>query len=198
MRYVAELETYAEKTFPEQEKALQIMLSGRNTIMFANQESHVRIVRIPAMKVAAYRAVSETPEQDCAAVMNRFVLENELHLKSGFRHFGFNSQNPTADTPVYGYEMWVSVPEDFTIPAPLAQKAFAGGLYASVVSSMGELGERWQQLYDWVSRSDRYTLDANGICMEECVNFETLASGNDGDMQLDLLQPVKDKTGGKA
>lgn len=176
--------------FSEHEKSPHISLSERDIIMSTNQLSDVRIVRLPGMTVASYRAESETPEDDCSNVVNKFILENELHKTSGFRHFGFNNPNPTEDSPVYGYEIWVAIPEDFKVPEPLVRKKFSGGLFASVTTRMGEIGERWQQLYRWVKNSGEYDVDFNLQWMEECTDFDTFIACNESEGQLDLLQPV--------
>ena len=144
------LELQCQDILGEHEK-IQNTLSERGniSIMTENKLRNVRIVRLPAMTVASYRAESATPENDCSVVFNKFVLENNLHKHSGFRFFGFNNPSPSDKNPVYGYEMWVTIPENFDVPAPLLKKHFEGGLYASISTHMNEIGERWQLLYDW-------------------------------------------------
>ncbi|MBU5677680.1 effector binding domain-containing protein [Alkaliphilus sp. MSJ-5] len=185
------LEKQSKTIDSEIEKALQIVLSERKNNMSVNQLSDVRIVRLPGMTIASYRAESETPEKDCSNVMNKFILENSLHKKSGFRHFGFNNPSPSENNPVYGYEIWVSIPEDFNVPKPLEKKQFEGGLYASITTKMGEIGERWQQLYSWVKNNDKYDVDFSFQWLEECSDFETFISSDESAQQLDLLEPIK-------
>ena len=157
--------------------------------------SNVRIVRLPAMTMAAYRAESATPEHDCAKVHDKFVLENNLHKRSGFRHFGFNNPSPGEGSPIYGYEMWVTIPDDFEVPAPLEKKQFGGGLYASVPTNMNEIGERWGQLYHWCENSNKYDVDFSHQWLEECMDFKAFISDevDDSAKQLDLLHPIKEK-----
>lgn len=185
------LEKLSKTTDSELEKALQIMLSERNNHMSANVLRDVRIVRLPAMTVVAYRAMSETPEKDCSEVMNKFVLNNSLQRKGCFRHFGFNNPSPSEDNPVYGYEMWVAIPEDFEVPEPLVKKQFDGGLYASIPTKMGEIGENWQKLYNWVKNNDKYDVDFSFQWLEESTDFETFISSDESAQQLDLLEPIK-------
>lgn len=185
------LEMQAVSTFSELEDALQILLSERNIYMSANQLKDVRIIRLPGMTVASYRAESETPEKDCGDVMNKFILDNSLHKKSGFRHFGFNNSSPSENNTVYGYEVWAAIPADFDVPKPLVKKQFEGGLFASISTKMGEIYERWQQLSKWVVNSDKYDADFNCQCLEECIDFETFISSDEKDQQLDLLEPIK-------
>lgn len=173
------------------ENALQTLLSERDIYMSANQLKDVRIVRLPEMTVASYLAKSETPEKDCSEVINKFILENSLHKKSGFRHFGFNNPSPSEHSSVYGYEIWVSIPEDLEVPEPLVKKHFKGGLYASIATKMDEIGERWMQLYNWVKNSDKYDVDFDSQWLEECIDFETFILGDESLQQLDLLHPIK-------
>ena len=192
----AYLETTVESTFLEHENALQIMLSERNNPMSANQLNNVRIVRLPAILVASYRAESATPEDDCSKVFNKFVLENNLHKRDGYRFFGFNNPSPSEGNPVYGYEMWVTIPDDFAVPEPLEKKQFSGGLYASISTHMNEIGERWQLLYNWCKDNDKYDIDFSFQWLEECcMDFEVFISDNvsDSEKQLDLLVPIRVK-----
>jgi DNA-binding transcriptional MerR regulator len=172
----------------------QNQLSERVIIMSNRKLSNVRIVCLPAMTVASYRAESAAPENDCSTVFNRFVLENNLHKRDGYRYFGFNNPSPTEGNPVYGYEMWVTIPEDFDVPKPLVKKDFCGGLYASISTQMNEIGERWMLLHDWCEYSDEYDPDLTFQWLEECtMDFETFISEQVpfGSKQLDLLEPIK-------
>ena len=178
------------------EKALQTVLSERKNIMSMNQLGNVRIVKIPAMTVASYRAESATPEDDCSKVFNKFVLENNLHNSSAFRFFGFNNPSPSEGNPVYGYEMWVVIPADFDIPNGWEEKSFNGGLYASIPTNMNEIGECWRLLYEWCKNSKKYDFDSSQQWLEECCSdFEQFISDDvpDGEKQLDLLAPIKFK-----
>lgn len=181
--------------FPEHEDALQILFSERIFTMPENQLKNVRIVRLPAMTVASYRAQSETPEADCMKVFGEFVLKNKLHERSGYRQFGFNNPSPSEGNPVYGYEMWVTIPDDYDVPAPLEKKHIPGTLYASISTNMNEIGERWQMLYEWCKNSDRYEPDFSFQWLEECsMDFETFVSEqvDDSEKQLDLLEPIRE------
>ena len=174
----------------------QILLSERVISMSKENLSNVRIVKLPAMTVAAYRAESAVPEADCSKVFNKFVLENSLHKRDGYRFFGFNDPSPSDGTPVYGYEMWVTIPEEFDVPEPLIKKKFDGGLYASISTQMNEIGERWRLLYDWCEDNNEYDTDFSFRWLEECtMDFETFVSDKipDSMKQLDLLEPIKHK-----
>ena len=172
----------------------QITLSKKEISMLNERLDKVRIVRLPPMTVAAYCAVSATPEIDCAKVFDPFVLGNDLHKKSGFRSFGFNNPDPSEDCPEYGYETWVTIPEDFHVPTPFTKKQFDGGLFASISATLNEIGERWAQLYKWCESNDRYKFDSSIQWLEELsMDYEEFISEqtSEGEKQLDLLMPIK-------
>lgn len=183
------LENQEVNYLSKEDTALQILLSERNMDM--GNINEVRIVRIPEMAVASYRAESETPEMDCSMVVDKFVLENSLHKKGVFRHFGFNNPNPSENNPVYGYEIWIALPDGFDISEPFIRKNFEGGLYASVSSKVKEIGEKWALLYNWVVENEKYEFEPNAQWLEECVDYETFILEEEGERKLDLLCPIK-------
>ena len=194
------LEAQSEIMDSGHELAPQIQLSERKTaveqVKTTEKLKNVRIVELPPMTVASYCVVSETPEVDCAKVFDRFVLENNLQNRNGYRSFGFNNPDPSEDSPVHGYELWVTVPQDFDVPVPFVKKQFGGGLYASISAQLNEIGERWALLYEWSTQSTRYEGDFSLQWFEEQVmDYETFMSEQvpDSEKQLDLLLPIKPK-----
>ncbi|MCL2248617.1 MAG: effector binding domain-containing protein [Oscillospiraceae bacterium] len=194
------LETQSEAITVGHELAPQTKLSERTVIVEhlknTEQLKNVRIVELPPMTIATYCVLSETPEADCAKVFDKFVLDNNLHKRSGHRYFGFNNPDPSEDSPIYGYELWVTIPEDFELSAPFVKKQFDGGMYASVSAQMNEIGERWESLYEWSTQSERYEGEFSLQWFEEQVmDFETFMSEQipDSEKQLDLLLPIKIK-----
>lgn len=168
-----------------------------------SQLRDVRIVYLPPATVAASRHVGENPEQNAALPLDKFVIESGLReLKPDLRHYGFNHPNPSDKSPVYGYEMWVTVPDEMEVPAPLEKKRFPGGLYAAHMIPMGNFNE-WEWLWAWAQDNPDYepaTVDDGGECMygllEEHLNYISHVSTGCPEpegMQLDLLIPVKPK-----
>lgn len=165
--------------------------------------SDVRIVYLPPAAVASSQFYCEDPEMHAGMQIDKFVRESKLiELKPDLRHFGFNNPNCSPDTPEgmpdHGYEMWVTVPEDFDVPEPLKKKRFAGGLYAAHMITMGDFHE-WEWLIQWVANSEIYEPDwGDPVCMggflEEQLNYfhnvQNLDFNNDT-TQLDLLMPIK-------
>lgn len=165
---------------------------------------NVRIVLLPACTVASYHFKGENPEETVGAQMDKFVRESRLYeLKPDARLFGFNHPNPSANSPQYGYEDWVTIPEDMEVPAPLIKKYFAGGLYAAHTIKFGDFHE-WSLLSKWVSDNEKYTSNYSeqgeeimGGCLEEHLNWVYASHmgwpENFIDGQLDLLLPIRFK-----
>jgi len=192
------IETQSKAITAEHELAPQTQLSERTVVVKhlknTEQLKNVRIVELPPMTVASYCAISETPEIDCAKVFDKFVLENNLHKRSGHRSFGFNNPEPSEDSTIYGYELWVTIPEDFEPPMPFIKKQFSGGMYASISAQLNEIGERWESLYEWSTQNEKYEGDFLLQWFEEQVmDYETFMSEQvpDSEKQLDLLLPIK-------
>lgn len=183
--------------------ALQITLSERDDTVSGyssySKVGDVRIVKLPPMVLACYRAESTTPEDDCAEIVNKFIYDNSLHEKNGFRHFGFNNPEPQDNNPVYGYEMWVVIPNNLLVPNPFYRKEYEGGLFAAVPTQLPIIEERWQQLWEWVKNNQKYEIDWNPAAdrrlLEECIDYNSFNSSETRveDKQLDLLAPIKRK-----
>ena len=178
------------------------MMDNLNTLVQApSMLNDVRIVYLPPATVAAAHFIGDEPEAHVMALLDQFAMEHALPAaKPDTRHYGFNHPNPKDDSGNHGYEAWLTIPDDWDVPAPLVKKRFEGGLYAAHVISFGNFHE-WAWLLDWAEKSDRYAFagdmaDQEHMCglMEEQLNYLTqLRAGNTEpeDMQLDLLMPVK-------
>lgn len=163
----------------------------------------VRIVHLPAATVASARYFGPNPEDLSGRIINDFAREHKL-WESGcdMRLYGFNSPNPPPEGGEYGYEFWVTIPDDMDVPAPLVKKQFKGGTYAAHAIKMGDFHE-WAWLSQWVDESEEY--EANGSrdpadmfgCLEEHLNYhDHIIEAGEGEpelTQLDLLIPVRKK-----
>lgn len=178
-------------TFIDSE-ASQIMLSEneRSILMRTLKTEPDRFVRLPKMVMACYRAESENPEMDCYSVISEFIKKHSLHEQYGFRHFGFNSPNPSDEIPVYGYEMWVSIPEGIEVTAPLCRMEFEGGLYACVTTTLAEIGEQSWKLYEWVNSNRSHKPDTTKQWLEEFTDYESFWENVSSEKQIDLLAPI--------
>ncbi len=162
----------------------------------------VRIIYLPPAAIAAYQYVGDEPEMHVNQVIDKFVKENDLvHVKPDLRHYGFNSPNPVDDTDYHGYQMWVTIPDDMTVPEPLIKKHFEGGLYAAYMIPFGAF-EEWGRLAEWVQHSNTYEYKGNWDSgnmfdwLEEHLNYinhVALENTEPDGLQLDLLIPIKEK-----
>ena len=164
-------------------------------------DKQVRIIHLPACTVASIQFECDEPERHCNEVLDPFVRESRLlEIYPAARHFGFNAPNPVDETGAHGYEMWVTIPDGFDVPAPLVKKRFEGGLYAAHMIPFGAFDE-WGLLSDWVQNSLKYEGNSGSKgfeCMwgllEEHLNYVNhvcLDNSEPDDLQLDLLHPVK-------
>ncbi|MDL2318514.1 effector binding domain-containing protein [Eubacteriales bacterium OttesenSCG-928-A19] len=162
----------------------------------------VRIIYLPPATVAAAHFIGDDPEQHAGEIMDRFVLDSDLcRIKPDLRNYGFNHPNPKDATGFHGYELWVTIPDDMEVPAPLTKKHFPGGRYAAHMIQGDNFGD-WDLMVDWVKASEQYEFagdfqDQEHMCglLEEMLDYihRVQRGGNQPDMQLDLLMPIREK-----
>ncbi len=94
-------------------------------------ELDVRIVTLPPLRVAAFRAFGAGPETPAWAKMEAWAKPKGYMDKQGQqRIFGFNNPDPAPGSPNYGYEFWITVGPEVDTQEGFTIKEFAGGLYA--------------------------------------------------------------------
>ena len=164
----------------------------------------VRIIYLPPAAVAAAHCIGDDPESRTYQIIDRFVRETGLcRIKPDLRHYGFNHPNPTDETGHHGYEVWVTIPDDWEVPAPLTKKHFDGGLYAAHMIAMGNFNE-WEWFFHWVNQSEKYEFagdmrDQEHMCglLDEHLNYVnhvSLDNSEPEDMQIDLLMPIRERS----
>ena len=121
----------------------------------------VRIENLAPLRVASFRAVSSTPEQDAWDKLQRWAGPKGL-LRDLSAHpvFGFNSPTPVRGDPEYGYEFWIGVGPDAQSEEGGEVKNFAGGLFAVTTCKLqddpqGRLRDVWTRLWEF-SQSGLY------------------------------------------
>ena len=161
---------------------------------------NVRILYLPPCTVASSQYIGENPESGASKALWHFVQETNLtQKKPDLRVFGFNNPCPQPGKQ-YGYEFWVTIPEDMEVPEPLQKKQFAGGLYAAHFIQMDNFHE-WQQLDEWIKNNTEYEYDRReplgmGGCLEEHLNAYSHFREDENEAnftQFDLLSPVRKK-----
>lgn len=188
----------------KEEKAMNDLETAQGTLNKLTDRD-VRILSIPSMTVASIhiqKGLGDS-EEECHRILDGFVRAQGLSgPQSDIRHFGFNHPDGDPSTGSdHGYEMWVSIPGDMEVQAPLQKKQFAGGLYAAHMIPMGAF-EEWEWLFDWIGRSESFAFDTerdNPDCqhgmLEEALNYGYRLDAGLGEegVQLDLLLPVRYK-----
>ncbi len=164
-----------------------------------NRSMDVRILYLPPATVASIQYTGENPEEHTGKLLRSFIISANLPaVKKDFRVFGFNNPSPAAGQRYYGYEFWVTVPEDMQVPFPFEKKQFDGGLYAAHGIQMGDFQE-WQLFSEYLKSSEEYEPEKRppfgmGGCLEEHLNPYSVYTGEIPEFtQLDLLTPVKRK-----
>ena len=162
-------------------------------------DKNVRIVYLPPSDVAAYQYEGPDPEDVVNKTMTDFVVKSGLpRVKPDLRLYGFNCPNPSDATGAHGYEMWVTIPEGFGVPAPLVKKHFNGGMYCAHMIPIGAF-EEWALLEKWMSESPKYEYNGKGCpsnmfdSLEECLNYVNCYDKPWDNVQLDLLIPIREK-----
>lgn len=172
-------------------------------------DKDVRIVYLPPMTIAAAFATGEGCEGKAGAIVNGFVKASGLLAKKpDARSFGFDCSQGKVGIGENSqvYEMWVSIPPEMDVPAPLRKVDFYGGLYAAHVLRTWDF-EDWRLLGQWVHQSEKYENDYGtarwtagetnmGQGFEEQLNYYSMIQNpgyKEGDLQLDLLFPIKEK-----
>ncbi|MNW40803.1 HTH-type transcriptional regulator HmrR [compost metagenome] len=157
----------------------------------------IRIVYLPPATVAACQHTGENPEEVAGEKTYSFIKESNLSvLKPDFRLYGFNNPSPQEGQAEYGYEFWVTIPDNMELQEPFVKKRFAGGLYAAHCIKFGNFNE-WETFTNLLKHNEEYEIDwrephGMGGCLEEELNiFTNILEGVKKAEQLDLLIPIK-------
>ena len=159
---------------------------------------NVRYVMLPETTVAAFHYFGAEPEDHVGKIAEAFVKESSLFTrKPDARMFGFNAPNPSPEREHYGYEIWLTIPEDMDVPAPGAKKTMPGGLYAAHTIDFPNFHE-WQWLLEWAENNPQYVPAGSGSPedmfggLEEHLNWIMCAATGDSlPVRIDLLLPIQ-------
>ena len=164
------------------------------------KDSDVRIVYLPQMTVAAVRGLAGTGK---GRMIEKFVRETGLlKIKPDARGMvTLNISNEYLKAEHYvrekekEYEVWVSIPDDMEVLAPLTKKTFEGGLYAAHLLRNG-IFEDFCFLAEWINASEKYEFDEERPSFMEILNYYNFMSNYEedakrDDAQSDFLLPIK-------
>lgn len=148
----------------------------------------VRIVRLPPMLVACFRALSETPEKEAWEKL-RIWAEPQSFLDHPERHpvFGFNDPPPSPERREYGYEFWIVIDPETPLEEGNVIKHFPGGLYAVTTGvPLAAVTETWIALWRWAQSPD------SGQTWRRTHELEKIHNpkASEEEMMLDLYLPI--------
>lgn len=135
-------------------------------------EADVRIVELENFRVASALGFGTIPEVEAWQKLLRWAGSKGLLEKLGQRRFfGFNNPDPSAGSPNYGYEQWMTISADVEEDDEIKIKEFPGGLYAvKSCQGIGNIFPTWQKLVVWCEESN---FDfGSGQALEELLNPE--------------------------
>jgi DNA gyrase inhibitor GyrI len=123
------------------------------------EKFHVRVATLPPMQVAYFKAFSLHPEMEASGTLWEWAEQIGLVADTGaVKRFGFNNPPPwDTSGPDYGYESWITMPEDTQPTGEIQVKQFPGSLCAvTTIARLADIGTAWEYLYQWVQRSQDY------------------------------------------
>lgn len=170
----------------------------------------IRIVKLPAMRVASISAVSTSPEY---AAWEKFVAwakpkeffdnpTNYMIIGGNIPAVEGGFPGPTEENPEYGYEFMVNIGPEVEPEEDVLVKEIPAGLYAVTRLKFSEetIVKTWQELWEWVRTSEDYTLNKGIVKILPMGGFENHIGPFEGpnfelsaDQIIDLYLPIKEK-----
>lgn len=156
------------------------------------ENSSVRVVTLPPMRVASFYAYSEEPELEAYQKLQDWAKQHvSLQTGSQPRIFGFDIPATTHASPKHGYEFWLTVGPEVQAEGDMEIKEFGGGLYAVLLCEVkgdpwASIPGTWKKLVEWRENS-RYQ-GGSHQCLEEQLAVKDHAKG---EFNLDLYLPIR-------
>jgi AraC family transcriptional regulator len=151
----------------------------------------VRIVRLEPVHVAAALGYGEGPEGLAwGKILTWAKAKGLLEDIQSHRFFGFNNPSPSAGSPNYGYEQWITVDPSAQPEGEIKIKGFAGGLYAVTrCTGVENIFPTWQRLAAWHENSS-YRHGQHQWLEEAITPEHNLPGGDINQAVFDLYMPV--------
>lgn len=150
----------------------------------------VRIINLLPMRVACINGFGDSPESMAFEKMKVWAAEHNL-LEKPYRLFGYNNPDPSAGSPNYGYDVWITVDGAVQADGEARIIDFAGGLYAvtrvEVDNPADVIPAAWQKLVKWMEASKYH--HARHQWLEEHIG-PLNEMGGDQPFTLDLYLPI--------
>lgn len=163
----------------------------------------IKIVQLPPMRVVSFHQKdSEAPELEAFSKLQQWANPLGL-LENPTKHqvFGFNNPIPMPESTLRGYELWITIPEDFTVGDEVVTKRFDGGLYAVVtIKGVENIGPVCAGFYQWIMENERYQLgyppdyDYDTSPSLELEHHITPQVTGEKDILIDYYMPIAERT----
>ena len=158
--------------------------------MFKEDLNQIVLVELPPLRVACFRAISRTPEDDALKVLTQW--SEGVGVFSLPRNFGFDVDvtPEQAEAGLRGYELWFVVGERAMSSGAVQVRDFPGGRFAAMTlhdpfaDSFARIPAGWDALHEWVITGG-FELPGATLCLEELVE-------RDGRRDLVLYHPVRE------
>ena len=153
----------------------------------------IRIITLPPMRVASFYDFSASPETEAwKKAVSWAKSRGYWQEPPATRIFGFNNPDPSAGSPNYGYEFWLTIGPDQPSDNEMKIKEFSGGLYAvsrcEVPTDPWEsIPAAWGKLVKWME-SSHYNHGNHQWLEEHLTRSDTNVSG----FVLDLYLPISE------
>lgn len=139
------------------------------------------------------RVYSHKPEHDAFEMMRRWAKKNGfLSDKPNYRIFGYDVPDSYQEDGTYGYEVLLTIPEEFEIHDEyVMKKQFSGGLYAVTSTNVGVITNTWEKFNKWLKMS-KYSLGGHQ-CLEEhsaVGGFQERPINKEDEIEVDLYMPI--------
>jgi DNA gyrase inhibitor GyrI len=149
------------------------------------EEHGVRIIKMPAYRLALVNTVSNSPEMASIQRLMKWVAERNLADREyGQRWFGRNNPPPQEGKSEYGYDAMVTIPDDITADDEVQLYEIPERTCAIIKANLQNITQMWNYLYDWVSGSE-YEIADHGL--EELLD----PYANDVEFLFNLWLPVR-------
>jgi DNA gyrase inhibitor GyrI len=155
------------------------------------EKQEIRIVTLPAMRIASFYSYSEYPETEGWTKVVRWAKAHDCwHEAPTSRVFGFDNPSPSEGSPNRGYEFWLTISPDVQPDEEIKIKEFSGGLYGVLHCDVkGDpfeiIPSAWQKLVKWLESSHYHY--ANHQYLEEHLSRTDPSQGG---FVLDLYIPI--------
>ncbi len=150
-------------------------------------ELEVRFIDLEPMRVASFKAVSESPEHEAFQMLYDWAHPRGL-LNDLEKHpiFGFDNPRPTEGRKEYGYEFWVKVGDGYEEDGVTLKDVPPARYAVTTCRSLKDIGRDWMRLWEWTK--------AKGIEMDdaECLEKTHDPMASDEELVLDLYLPIKE------